>query len=259
MLDRNSDEFLTWAEIIEWQDELASTPTPSAINVVRRILGLYDGNFFEVDTPLTVLLRINKHGAQELNRLEVRELAPKGWQIVPLPNKCGATATIKTGVAATMLHFLWEEAPTFPIELQYQLIPPASAVGMLAMLGHVAYELDDESGASGLLPTIVAKALPPEAAHSADTDGNWRISLSELLRVILFYNFGAYHVSESSEDGYAPGLGDMIEGWNHAADFDGNWRISLPELLRMIQLYKSDSRFYYADGESMDGYTPAPF
>ena len=34
---------------------------------------------------------------------------------------------------------------------------------------------------------------------------NWRFELSELLRLIQFYNAGGYHEDPSGEDGYAPG------------------------------------------------------
>jgi len=33
------------------------------------------------------------------------------------------------------------------------------------------------------------------------------VSLSELLRIIQFFNSACYHVEEGTEDGYAPGAG----------------------------------------------------
>jgi len=43
--------------------------------------------------------------------------------------------------------------------------------------------------------------------HDADyMEGpDWKISLSELLRVIQFYNSGGYHVCAEGEDGFCPG------------------------------------------------------
>jgi len=44
--------------------------------------------------------------------------------------------------------------------------------------------------------------------HDADyvTAGpDWSIVLSELLRVIQFYNSGGYHLCEDTEDGFCPG------------------------------------------------------
>ncbi|MBP8129913.1 MAG: hypothetical protein KA184_10085 [Candidatus Hydrogenedentes bacterium] len=46
---------------------------------------------------------------------------------------------------------------------------------------------------------------PPTGPHSADRDGDWRIAMSELLRVIQFYNAHGYHCDATTEDGYAPG------------------------------------------------------
>ena len=34
---------------------------------------------------------------------------------------------------------------------------------------------------------------------------DWRISLSELLRLIQLYTLGGYHPCEDGEDGYCPG------------------------------------------------------
>lgn len=43
--------------------------------------------------------------------------------------------------------------------------------------------------------------------HSADyRSQNWSISLSELLRVVQFYNLANYHQDATGEDGYAPGV-----------------------------------------------------
>jgi hypothetical protein len=88
--------------------------------------------------------------------------------------------------------------------------------------------------------------------HSADQNGNGQISLSELLRVIQFYNLGAYHCSVGTEDGYAPGPGDQTCA-PHAADYNPqDWDISLSELLRPIQIYNSTGYEVCEGGE--DGY-----
>lgn len=43
--------------------------------------------------------------------------------------------------------------------------------------------------------------------HSADIDGDGRVNLGELLRVIQFFNMGVYYACpEIGEDGYCPGL-----------------------------------------------------
>lgn len=80
--------------------------------------------------------------------------------------------------------------------------------------------------------------------HSADYNPpDWQLQLSELLRVIQFFNAGAYHpVATSSEDGFRAGPGDAEEGCRHDADYQGSVdgpdaRIDLSELLRVVQLY----------------------
>jgi hypothetical protein len=87
--------------------------------------------------------------------------------------------------------------------------------------------------------------------HSADQDSNRRISLSELLRIVQFFNIGGLHCADeltSTEDGYVPGAGGDVTCLPHNSDYDAgpDWSISLGELLRAIQIYNSD------------GYEPCP-
>ena len=73
--------------------------------------------------------------------------------------------------------------------------------------------------------------------HTADVDHNFRFSLSEVLRVIQFYNAGGFHCDASSEDGYALGSGDQSCS-PYASDHDPqDWQIGLSELLEVVQFY----------------------
>ncbi len=91
-------------------------------------------------------------------------------------------------------------------------------------------------------------------AHTADHDASWDINLSELLRMIQFYNSDGFHCDAATEDGYAPGPGDTTCAL-HASDYNiQDWAISLSELLRIIQFFNSESYFPNADGE--DGFSP---
>jgi hypothetical protein len=97
--------------------------------------------------------------------------------------------------------------------------------------------------------------------HSGDTSFDLQFSLTELLRVIQFYNAGGYkqaHFSSlvTSEDGYEPysrpGSGDA----HHSADYDPvDWTINLAEIMRVIQLYNTGG-YEACPGESEDGYRP---
>ena len=76
--------------------------------------------------------------------------------------------------------------------------------------------------------------------HSADQNRDTYINLSELLRIIQFYNSGGYYCAYVTEDGYAPGASGSYLCDYHDGDYaPSNWRIDLNELLRIIQFYNS--------------------
>ncbi len=92
--------------------------------------------------------------------------------------------------------------------------------------------------------------------HSADTNADFAIILTELLRVVQFYNSGAYHCVFGTEDGYAPGPGACEAGLPHNSDYaPQDFKISLVELLRLVQFYNAPGG-YMADPETEDGYRP---
>lgn len=79
--------------------------------------------------------------------------------------------------------------------------------------------------------------LPPPVNHAADQNGDGKISLSELLRVIQFYNLTGYGCQSDTEDGYAPDDPDQ-DCTPHSSDYNPqDWDIALTELLRLIQFY----------------------
>jgi len=95
--------------------------------------------------------------------------------------------------------------------------------------------------------------------HSADTNRDGAINLSELLRVIQFFNVGGYQCAFGTEDGYAPGLGTCEGGEPHNSDYNPqDFRINLSELLRLIQLYNAPGG-YIADPSEEDGFRPLIF
>ncbi len=92
--------------------------------------------------------------------------------------------------------------------------------------------------------------------HTADQNCDGLVNLSELLRVIQFFNSGGYHCESGTEDGYAPGLGDT-NCTPHASDYNTqDWLINLSELLRLIQFFNSGG-YHYCPGENTeDGFCP---
>jgi len=97
------------------------------------------------------------------------------------------------------------------------------------------------------------------APHKADQDGDWSISLPELLRIIQLYNIGSYHCDSGSGDGYSPGPGDTACD-PHDGDYSPvDWKISFTELLRVIQFYNSPYAVYHVLEGTEDGFAPGPF
>jgi len=106
---------------------------------------------------------------------------------------------------------------------------------------------------------VAGLALPAAAQyHSADTNKDYEITLSELLRVIQFYNSGEFHCALATEDGYAVDAGSH-ECAPHSSDYaPRDWRITLVELLRLVQFYNSGG-YHPCPGEGTeDGFCPGP-
>ncbi len=95
-------------------------------------------------------------------------------------------------------------------------------------------------------------------AYNVDQDGDQSLNLTELMRIIQFYNTtgGSYHCAadpSSTEDGFVPGLDAGAQSCTpSAADKDGDFVISLAELLRVIQLFNAEGFFFCGD-QSPDG------
>lgn len=99
--------------------------------------------------------------------------------------------------------------------------------------------------------------VDPNGPVSADYDANWRIGLSELLRLIQFYNSPGYHCDAQGEDGYAAGSGADHDCLPTSADYKPqDWRIDLSELLRYIQIYNVGG--YERSEGTEDGIAPTP-
>ena len=106
-----------------------------------------------------------------------------------------------------------------------------------------------------LLVGLTGSAAGAGPIQSADQNGNRSIELSELLRVIQFFNGGGFHCDPAQEDGYAPGPEGDHTCAPHDADYLlRDWRINLTELLRLIQIHNVGA--YCRAGNTEDGYLP---
>ncbi len=90
--------------------------------------------------------------------------------------------------------------------------------------------------------------------HKADLNGDWKIDVGELLRIIQFHNSEGYHCNPASEDGYAPGVDDDRHMCGtHDADLDGDWKIDGEELNRIREFNKNGFK-YCPEEDTTDGY-----
>ncbi len=134
-------------------------------------------------------------------------------------------------------------------------LPLAVTQQMAALDGGAVLALRGE-GAVTLIPNANAQSAW-RVAHAGDTDDDGLVSLSELLRVIQFYNSGGYHCGGATEDGFDPGSDGAAQNCvPHASDYNAqDWIINLSELLRFIQFYNAGGYASCVDGE--DGFCPA--
>jgi len=95
--------------------------------------------------------------------------------------------------------------------------------------------------------------------HSADTNEDGVISLSELLRLVQLYNASSFQCDEASEDGYALGESDRTCD-PHSSDYlTQDWVISLSEILRAVQMYAAGAYYACDSNAAEDGYCLGDF
>lgn len=125
---------------------------------------------------------------------------------------------------------------------------------------NITYDAVDASG-NVAAPVVRTVTVIDDCIYtqSADQNADFAISLSELLRVIQFYNSGGLHCDVGSEDGFGAGpVGDQ-SCTPYDTDYNPqDWAISLTELLRVIQFYNSSGYSYCPASGSEDGFCAGP-
>ena len=201
--------------------------------------------------------------------LEWTVTLPTGWRLVA---DGGTAGDIKPAAGATeTLKWKWTTPPPSPVIFTYTVAVPGGDVTTFSLPASATVTV-------GGLPQTVAMApgvLVVKPAHSADTDGDGRVSLSELTRGISLYNTrlttlrtGRYLVRVGTEDGFAP---DLVSGgasavqlpYYHSMDSDRDGKITLVELTRLIELYNTRNGsirtgIYHVQSGTEDGFAPGP-
>jgi hypothetical protein len=242
------------------------TVLPAGVSATHAVVG--DG--YVAGGTVTITNTITYAGAAAALGWQV--LLPDGWVYA---SSGGSDGDSKPNIGTSgLLEWAWVAMPASPVTFTYTLNVPANASGNQELAALAIMRL----GGNPLQilakpdPLIVAKA--PDR-HTADTNGDGKLSLLELTRVIELYNThngtsrtGCYAVQAGSEDGFTPdptrtNSTTVTLTCYHSADSDKNGRLSLLELTRVIELYNyrsgtSRTGQYHAQAGTEDGFAPGP-
>jgi len=142
------------------------------------------------------------------SRIDWSTLLPTGWKYLGSGgSEGGVRPTYKN---ADLIEWSWTTVPPSPIEFTYTVGVPAGTTGDQVIASLVT------SQAAGTNYQTMAKPDPlvirSASLHSADSNRDGKISLTELTRVIELYNYrsgttrtGQYKPQAGTEDGFAPG------------------------------------------------------
>ena len=201
----------------------------------------------------------------ELSSLSWSVLLPAGWSFESAVN-AGSPSTQPSVNDISVLDWAWATAPASGSTFTYTLKIPANAQGSQSLVAMVAFGI----GESTLQLVATPDPLPVNQifTHTADTNQNFKIDLSELTRVITLYNArfdtgagkvrtGGYKLQAGTADGFATDAARdpavvVNFGAYHAADYNRNGKIDLAELTRIITLY--NTRYDTGAGKVRTGY-----
>ncbi len=200
-------------------------------------------------------------------------LLPTGWSYAS--DAGTAPQTKPTVTSPGLAEWTWTSVPPSPVTFTYTLNVPGNASGPQALTAQLVIR---QGTVAGLVlaksdPLIVPAARLP---HSADRNGDYRISIVELSRLIQLYatrkdttRTGAYAVATTeTEDGFTQDLvrasGAVVTlARYHSSDTNYDGTISLVELTRGIELYNyrvgtERTGQYHIQANTEDGFALGP-
>lgn len=185
----------------------------------------------------------------EASQVRWSTLLPDGWSVKSVGSG-GAVSSPMDGTTS-LAEWTWHSPANSPLSFTYELMPNTQLSGRFELVALVDVQVAgvDEQSTAKPDPLIVRRIRAD--IHSADTDGDLKLNLRELLRVIELYNTrngttrtGGYREQASEEDGFSSDglqtaeLPALLNRY-HSADLDRDARVSLAELLGVIELYNT--------------------
>ncbi|GAB5562729.1 MAG: hypothetical protein SynsKO_43760 [Synoicihabitans sp.] len=252
-------------------NDVETVVSETATLTVVSITGTHVTNGYRLGDGVTVSNTVTYTGTLTQLIWSVVPPAEIGGQKWSLSASSGTAADVTPNAGTTdLLEWTWNTVPASPFTFAYTLTVPDATAGdhnLAAML-----DATSAAGTSQIMATPDPLVLSEAAEfHSADTSGDFRISLSELLRVIEIYNTrlgttrtGRYKVDETTTDGFAPDpTGGTTQSSFHSADTNRDSQLSLSELLRVIEIYNTREGTtrtgeYHVDDNTVDGFAPGP-
>lgn len=215
-------------------------------------------------------------GDDDVLVLGLEETLPEGWTFAGFAGGQAPPIAPGAGDEGT-LSFAYIFTPTFPVSFTYLADVPLGTTGTQIVAGAGLYAfsgpmnntnnartaleegeyVEEVEGEDEGEEEVIEEEPVDRSRHTADQDANNNIDLSEMLRVIQFYNSDGLGCKEGTEDGYEPSIDDDFDCVTHAIDYaPQDWFVSLSELLRLVQLYNSNGYHYCPDSVTEDGYCP---
>lgn len=250
-------------------NDVDTVVSDSANLVVVTVSGTHETSGYRAGQTVSVSNTITYVGP--LTQLDWSVMPPdaiggQDWSLAAID---GTAADVAPTLGSTeLLKWTWTNLPASPFTFSYELSVPDATTGDQ----NITVVIESTSAAGALQAVATPDPLVVSAAatfHSADSNQDFRLNLSELLRVIELYNTrsgttrtGAYRTDDSTVDGFAPdAAGDGVRTSTHSADTTGNGALNLSELLRVIELYNTRSGTtrtgaYRIEESTVDGFAP---
>jgi hypothetical protein len=215
------------------------------------------GNRYTAGETVNVTVTMSLFTDGSLNALGLEDLVPEGWTYDGLVSGQLPDVTPNMGEGG-LLEFSWVFSipENFPFTFTYRLNVPSDEAGGTSIVGRgIALISETEEQTDELTTFALPEGLGPY--HSSDLNSNQVLSLSEVLRIVQFYNAGGYRCGLETEDGYVPGTVGPAACDPHSGDYNpADFTIALSELLRHIQTFNAGFYTFCPTQGTEDGFCP---